>query len=62
MTRMWTVLRQAIDLLDVVLCVAFTLITTGCWILWGPGWACLILGVLLLGLVVIGVPAGKRTP
>lgn len=60
--RVWTLLRQSIDLLDIVLCAAFTLIATGCYVLWGAGWACLVLGVILLVLVLIGVPTGKRAP
>ena len=62
MTRIWTALCHSIDLLDLVLCAAFLLITTGCGMLWGAGWACLILGSLLLGLVLVGVPTGKRGP
>ena len=62
MTRIWTALCHSIDLLDLVLCVAFLLITTGCGMLWGAGWACLVLGSLLLGLVLVGVPTGKRGP
>jgi hypothetical protein len=57
---MWTALRQTIDLLDLVLLAAFSLITTGSYLLLGSGWACVILGCLLLGLVFIGIPT--RTP
>lgn len=49
-------LWQAIDLIDLVLLAAFSLITTGSYLLWGSGWACVILGCLLLGLVLLGVP------
>lgn len=60
--RFLILLRQSIDLLDLVLCAAFTLIAIGCFVLWGAGWACLALGVLLLVLVLVGVPAGKHSP
>ena len=52
-------ITQAIDLLDMVLLTALTLITTGVYQLAGSGWACVVLGALLLGLVMIGVPTGK---
>ena len=52
-------ITQAIDLLDVVLLAALTLITAGTYQLAGSGWACVVLGALLLGLVMIGVPTGK---
>ncbi len=52
-------LWQAIDLLDVVLFAALALITTGVYQLVGGGWACVVLGGLLLGLVLIGVPTTK---
>lgn len=49
-------LHKTFDLLDVVLCSAFLLITSGVYMLWGKGWACITLGSLLLLLVVIGLP------
>lgn len=51
----WT----SIDLLDVVLLAALSLITLGVYQLVGSGWACITLGSLLLGLVLIGVPTAK---
>lgn len=59
MTRIWTAITQAIDLLDVVLLAALSLITFGVYQLVGSGWACVSLGSLLLGLVLIGVPTAK---
>lgn len=52
-------LWQAVDLLDVVLFVALSLITAGVYQLAGSGWACVTLGGLLLGLVLIGIPTAK---
>ncbi|MCS6289420.1 MAG: hypothetical protein H8K10_10630 [Nitrospira sp.] len=52
-------LWRAIDLLDVVLLAALSLITFGVYQLAGSGWACVTLGGLLLSLVMIGVPTGK---
>lgn len=52
-------LWQAVDLLDVVLLAALSLITAGVYQLVGSGWACVTLGGLLLGLVLIGVPTAK---
>ncbi len=49
----------SIDLLDVVLLAALSLITFGVYQLVGSGWACVVLGSLLLGLVLIGVPTAK---
>lgn len=62
--RTWTRCAETVDLLDIVLCAVFGLITAGCWLLWGLGWACLVLGVLLLSLVLMGLPAyqGGRIP
>lgn len=52
--------RASIDLLDVILLSALALITIGAALLWGAGTACLVLGSLLLGMIVFGVPsAGK---
>lgn len=59
MTAIGRALWQAIDLLDLTLLAAFSLITTGVYLLWGNGWAVLTLGILLLGLVLIGVPSHK---
>lgn len=62
MKNLLRAISQAIDLLDLVLFAAFTLITTGSYVLWGSGWACLVLGCLLLGLVLVGVPTqGKAS-
>ncbi len=52
---------KAFDLLDGVLVLAFSLLTLGAWLLWGPGWACLMLGGLLLGLVLVGVPTPHKS-
>lgn len=51
--QLWT---SSIDLLDLVIFLSFALLTTGAYILWGAGWACMMLGSLLLGLVVLGIP------
>jgi hypothetical protein len=59
MTAIGRALWQAIDLLDLTLLAAFSLITTGVYLLWGNGWATLTLGLLLLGLVLFGVPTPK---
>jgi len=52
--------RESIDLLDVVLLSALTLITIGTMILWGGGAACLVLGSLLLGMIVFGIPVARK--
>lgn len=54
-------LRRTFDLLDCVLGTALTLVTTGAYLLWGAGWACLVLGGLLLLLLVLGLPAQKTS-
>lgn len=54
----WT---KTIDLLDVVLCASFSLITSGVYMLWGKGWSCITLGALLLLLVVIGIPVKQKS-
>ena len=54
--RIWIFCAETVDLLDLVLCAAFGLITAGSWLLWGLGWASLVLGVLLLSLVLMGLP------
>lgn len=54
----WT---KTIDLLDVVLCASFSLITSGVYMLWGKGWSCITLGSLLLLLVVIGIPVKQKS-
>lgn len=59
MTAIGRALWQAIDLLDLTLLAALSLITTGVYLLWGSGWACVVLGGLLLGLVLIGIPTAK---
>lgn len=59
MTRIVKALYQEIDLLDLTLLAALSLVTTGVYLLWGNGWATLTLGLLLLGLVLIGVPTAK---
>lgn len=59
MTSIGRALWRAIDLLDLTLLAAFSLITTGVYLLWGNGWATLTLGLLLLGLVLFGVPHSK---
>lgn len=59
MKKLCNALWQAIDLLDLTLLAAFSLITTGSYLLWGSGWACVILGCLLLGLVLFGLPHSK---
>jgi hypothetical protein len=57
--NMLRTMAQAVDLLDVVLLAALSFITSGMYQLAGSGWACLVLGALLLGLVMIGVPTEK---
>lgn len=59
MTKLLYGITHAINLLDVVLLAALTLIASGIYQLAGIGWACVALGSLLLSLVVIGVPTGK---
>lgn len=54
----WT---KTIDLLDVVLCASFSLITSGVYMIWGKGWSCITLGSLLLLLVVIGIPVKQKS-
>lgn len=54
-------LQRTFDLLDCVLGAALTLVTTGAYLLWGAGWACLVLGGLLLLLLVFGLPAHKTS-
>ena len=56
---MLSMIAQSVDLLDVVLLAALSFITSGMYQLAGSGWACLVLGALLLGLVMIGVPTEK---
>lgn len=56
---MLNAIARAVDLLDVVLLAALSLITSGMYQLVGSGWACIVLGSLLLGLVMIGVPTEK---
>jgi len=56
---MLSTIVQAVDLLDVVLLAALSLVTSGMYQLVGSGWACVVLGSLLLGLVMFGVPTGK---
>jgi hypothetical protein len=56
--QLWT---KTIDLLDVVLCASFSLITSGVYMLWGKGWSCITLGSLLLLLVVIGIPVKQKS-
>ena len=51
---------QTIDLLDLILALSFTLLTSGAYMLWGKGWACIMLGSLLLSLVVIGIPTKQK--
>lgn len=58
-TVLW--IGQTFDLLDVVLLLAFSLITTGVYLLWGIGWACLILGILFLVLIFLGIPAASKS-
>lgn len=53
-------LYRTFDLLDVTVCASFLLITSGVYMLWGKGWSCITLGVLLLALVVIGIPMRKE--
>lgn len=50
-------LLRSLSLLDCTLLAALSLITTGSMLLWGSGWACLILGGLLLLLILFGIPA-----
>lgn len=52
---------QTIDLLDIILALSFTLLTSGAYMLWGKGWACIMLGSLLLSLVVIGIPTKHKS-
>jgi hypothetical protein len=52
---------QTIDLLDIILALSFTLLTSGAYMLWGKGWACIMLGSLLLSLVVIGIPTKQKS-
>ena len=59
MTKLLYGIIHAIDLLDVVLLAALSLIASGIYQLFGIGWACVALGSLLLSLVVIGVPTSK---
>ena len=56
---MLSMIAQSVDLLDVVLLAALSFITSGMYQLAGSGWACVVLGALLLGLVMIGVPTEK---
>lgn len=49
------------DLLDLVLLLSFSLLTTGAYLLWGAGWACMMLGGLLLGLVLVGIPVKPKS-
>ena len=58
-TKLMSGIIHSIDLLDVVLLAALSLIASGIYQLCGIGWACVTLGSLLLSLVVIGVPTGK---
>lgn len=62
LTRTVAVLSETVDLLDLAVIASFGLIAAGCWLLWGAGWACLALGLLLLGLVLIGAPVNVRKP
>lgn len=59
MTNLLYRIIHVIDLLDVVLLAALSLITSGIYQLVGIGWACVALGSLLFGLVMIGVPTSK---
>lgn len=52
---------SSIELLDIIVCSAFTLLTSGAYMLWGPGWACIMLGSLLLSLIFIGIPIKQKT-
>ncbi len=61
MTRFLKAFLGLFDLLDVVLLFALGLIAAGAFLLWGSGWACLILGALLLILLVVGIPAGRKS-
>lgn len=56
--QLWS---SSLDLLDHVIILSFSLLTTGSYLLWGTGWACMMLGGLLLGLVVIGIPVKAKS-
>lgn len=52
--------HKTVDLLDVTLCASFSLITSGVYMLWGTGWACIVLGTLLLLLILVGLPSFRK--